>query len=71
MKTYRNSKTMWLGNAIIIIGIIQTVQPELQALLPEVSERVWGLITLAFGVAVKVLRLFTVEPIARKRDDAA
>ena len=59
IKTNWNSKTMWVSNAIVVIGILQTVQPELQALIPEIPDRVWGIATILLGFAVRIARALT------------
>jgi len=65
---------MRLGDLIVIIGLLQISIPEYQEFLPHVPPAVWGLITVTLGLAVKVLRALTTEPVEtflnRRKKDA-
>lgn len=56
-------RTTWVMNALIVIGVIQTFLPELQALIPEVPERIWGIVTLILGLSVRIARALSVVPV--------
>jgi hypothetical protein len=57
------SKTNWLGLALLIFGTLQANHEAFGAVL---DPKYLGLINMAFGIAVIVLRYFTSESLAEK-----
>ena len=57
------SKTNWLGLALLIFG---TLQANSAAFGAVIDPKYLGLINIAFGIAVIVLRFFTTESLADK-----
>lgn len=56
-------RTTWVMNALIVIGIIQTFLPELQALIPEVEERWWAIAGLVLSIVVRAAKALSVGPV--------
>jgi len=56
----RQSKTMWFSLALVIFGALEASFPYLQSVI---DQRFYGVILVAIGVIVAVLRFITTGPI--------
>jgi len=56
------SKTMWLGILVTSLGVIETNLPFLQNALGDY----YGYAIMAVGIAIKVLRVVTTQPLSAK-----
>ena len=61
-KYWANSKGMWLAAAVTALGLIQT---NFQTY--PLEPRTQGMITLAIGIAIGVVRAITGEPIVASK----
>lgn len=57
------SKTNWIGLALLVFG---TLQVNYEAFGAVIDPKYLGLVNVAFGIAVIVLRFFTTESLAEK-----
>lgn len=60
MKRMRHSKTMWFSLALVIFGALEAGFPYLQSVI---DQRYYGIILVAIGVIVAILRFVTTGPI--------
>jgi hypothetical protein len=60
MKQMRQSKTMWFSLALVIFGALFDNFSYLQAVI---NERYYGIILVAIGIIVAILRFITTGPI--------
>lgn len=60
MKRMRHSKTMWFSLALVIFGALEAGFPYLQSVI---DEKYYGIILVAIGVIVAILRFVTTGPI--------
>jgi hypothetical protein len=61
--TWLRSKTMWFALVLETVGAIQLGLPELVGQIPA---QVYPWLLIGTGVAVRVLRLLTTQPLADK-----
>jgi len=59
-KPVHRSKTMWFSLALVIFGALFDNFSQLQNII---DERYYGLILVAIGVVVAILRFITSEPV--------
>ncbi len=55
-----NSKTIWFGFLLLVLGTLQTHLPELQELFDPTT---YGLLTSVIGILVIILRYLTKTPL--------
>ena len=60
MKRLRYSKTMWFSLALVIFGALEAGFPYLQNVI---DQKYYGIILVAIGVIVAILRFVTTGPI--------
>lgn len=60
MKRMRHSKTMWFSLALVIFGALEAGFPYLQSVI---DQRYYGIILVAIGVIVAILRFVTTGPV--------
>lgn len=60
MKRLRHSKTMWFSLALVIFGALEAGFPYLQNVI---DQKYYGIILVAIGVIVAILRFVTTGPI--------
>lgn len=60
MKRLRQSKTMWFSLALVIFGALEAGFPYLQNVI---DQKYYGIILVAIGVIVAILRFVTTGPI--------
>ena len=60
MKRMRQSKTMWFSLALVIFGALEATFPYLQNII---DQRYYGIILVAIGVIVAILRFITSGPV--------
>ena len=60
MKRMRQSKTMWFSLALVIFGALEAGFPYLQSVI---DPRYYGVILVAIGIVVAILRFITTGPI--------
>ncbi len=60
MKRMRQSKTMWFSLALVIFGALEAGFPYLESVI---DPRYYGIILVAIGVIVAILRFITTGPI--------
>jgi hypothetical protein len=60
MKRVRHSKTMWFSLALVIFGALEAGFPYLQSVI---DQRYYGIILVAIGVIVAILRFVTTGPV--------
>ena len=58
----RKSKTMWFAFALVVFGAIEAGFPYLQNVI---DPRYYGVLLVAIGVIVAILRFVTTQPIER------
>jgi hypothetical protein len=58
-----HSKTMWLALAVEILGFLQASQFLLSRFL---TSRELGIFLIAVGIAIRILRFVTTQPLADK-----
>ena len=56
----RQSRTMWFSFALVVLGALEAGFPYLQSII---DERYYGIILVAIGITVAILRFITKEPI--------
>ena len=59
----RRSKTMWFAFALVVFGAIEAGFPYLQSLLDPAY---YGVMLMAIGVIVAILRFVTTQPLRDK-----
>lgn len=62
MKRARKSKTMWFALALVILGALMDNLSYVEHLI---SPQYYGIIVIAIGVAVAILRYVTTDAIGR------
>ena len=60
MKRMRHSKTMWFSLALVIFGALEAGFPYLQSVI---DPRYYGVILVAIGIVVAILRFITTGPV--------
>lgn len=60
MKRLRQSKTMWFSLALVIFGALEAGFPYLQNVI---DTKYYGIILVAIGIIVAILRFITTGPI--------
>ena len=60
MKRMRQSKTMWFSLALVIFGALEAGFPYLQSVI---DPRYYGVILVAIGIVVAILRFITTGPV--------
>lgn len=60
MKKMRQSKTMWFSLALVIFGALEASFPYLQSVI---DQKYYGIILVAIGVIVAILRFVTNGPV--------
>lgn len=60
MKRMRQSKTMWFSLLLVIFGALEAGFPYLQSLI---DQRYYGILLVAIGITVAILRFITTGPI--------
>lgn len=60
MKRMRQSKTMWFSLALVIFGALEAGFPYLESVI---DPRYYGIILIAIGVIVAILRFITTGPV--------
>ena len=60
MKRMRQSKTMWFSLALVIFGALFDNFSYLQSVI---NERYYGLLLVAIGIVVAILRFITTGPV--------
>ena len=60
MKRMRQSKTMWFSLALVIFGALEAGFPYLESVI---DPRYYGIILVAIGVIVAILRFITTGPV--------
>lgn len=60
MKRMAHSKTMWFSLALVIFGALEAGFPYLQSVI---DQKYYGIILVAIGVTVAILRFITTGPI--------
>ena len=60
MKRMRQSKTMWFSLALVIFGALEAGFPYLESVI---DPRYYGIILVAIGIIVAILRFITTGPI--------
>jgi hypothetical protein len=63
MKNMHKSRTMWFSLALVVLGALMDNFENLRGLI---DERYYGLILVAVGVAVAVLRFLTTKPVGEE-----
>ena len=63
MKRARKSKTMWFALALVILGALMDNLSYLQNLI---DPQYYGLIMIAIGIIVAILRFITTDAIGRE-----
>lgn len=58
----RKSKTMWFAFALVVFGALEAGFPYLQNII---DPRYYGILLVAIGVIVAILRFITSQPIER------
>lgn len=58
----RKSKTMWFAFALVVFGALEAGFPYLQNII---DPRYYGILLVAIGVIVAILRFVTTQPIRR------
>lgn len=59
----RKSKTMWFAFALVVFGAIEAGFPYLQNII---DSKYYGVLLVAIGIVVAVLRFLTTQPISEK-----
>jgi hypothetical protein len=60
MKRMRQSKTMWFSFALVVFGALEAGFPYLQSVI---DQQYYGIILVAIGITVAILRFITTGPI--------
>jgi len=60
MKRMRHSKTMWFSLALVVFGALEAGFPYLQSVI---DPQYYGVILVAIGIIVAILRFITTGPI--------
>lgn len=60
MKRMRHSKTMWFSLALVIFGALEAGFPYLQNII---NPQYYGILLVAIGVIVAILRFITTGPV--------
>jgi len=60
MKRMRQSKTMWFSLALVIFGALEASFPYLQSVI---EPQYYGIILVAIGIIVAILRFITSGPL--------
>lgn len=55
-----NSRTMWFSFALVVFGALESGFPYLQSVI---DQRYYGIILVAIGLIVAILRFITIGPI--------
>jgi hypothetical protein len=63
LDSWLRSKTMWFALALEVFGAVQLGLPEV---VGQISAHVYPWLFIAVGVAVRLLRLVTTQPLASK-----
>ena len=63
MKRMRHSKTMWFSLALVIFGALEAGFPYLQNII---DPQYYGVILVAIGIIVAILRFYTTKPMSDK-----
>jgi len=63
MKRARNSKTMWFAAALVVFGALMDNISYLQSVI---DQRYYGIIVVAIGVIVAILRFITTDAIGKE-----
>ena len=63
MKRARKSKTMWFALALVILGALMDNLSYLQSII---DPQYYGLIMIAIGIIVAILRFITTDAIGRE-----
>lgn len=63
MKSFWQSKTMYFGMAVTVLGGLQVFLPSIEAF---VKPELYGQLTAAIGLVIMLLRTVTTTPISSK-----